>query len=163
MWKKVTLVLLSNSFTIFMPWKVLFLHFDFIIAGKGSNMKSLPLLHYHQSISSSTQDPNPTQGKIFLRLKTRVLLLFLVVHQIVSTLGKHSHELKIEAHTFSAFPRVNNNNKYLLGIYSWKKKKKRFFKYHTKGIIKIFHGNGVRKKYQNQMLPNPFPMTYHQA
>lgn len=123
-------------------------------------MKSLPLLHYHQSISSSTQDPNPKQGKIFLRLKTCILLLLLLVlHQIVSSLGKHPNELKIEVHTVSAFPRVNYNN-YLHRIYSWKKK---VYQVAYRGN-EIFHGSGMKKKkHQNQMLPNLFPMTYHQA
>lgn len=68
--------------------KLHFSHLSFISAGKWSNINSLPLLHYHQSISSSIQDPNPKQGKIFLRLKTCFLLiLFLALHEIVLTLG----------------------------------------------------------------------------
>lgn len=74
--------------------KLFFSHLSFIGAGKGSNINSLPLLHYHQNISSSIQDPNPKQGKIFLRLRTCFfLILFLALHETVLTLGKHSSKL----------------------------------------------------------------------
>lgn len=106
--------------------KLHFLSLNFICAGKGSNINSLPLLHCHQNISSSIQDPNPKQGKIFLRLKKKFSLkiiscftwncILLRANTLQNKLNNVIMNLiqKIEAHKNSAFPKVNCNKRLVI-------------------------------------------------
>lgn len=64
---------------------------------------------------------------------------------------------KIKAHKNSAFPKVNCNKKLI--IYTEFTIQKKNISNSTQRKLNM----GVRKESQNQMLPNLFPVTYHQA